>query len=97
MAQDFVGWHTNTGKKESLVAFAPVGAYQQKYLEKGLLDRLFNDRKQGVVPPADPKLMVNVGSEILTATKARVDGVQVIQPTERRLPRQGGRHAAGQG
>ncbi len=51
-----LGWHFNTGRPQSPVAFAGAEQYREKYFRKGLLDSLM---KTGL-PPKDPAEPVKI-------------------------------------
>ncbi len=54
--EQHLGWHFNTGRPESPVAFAGAAQYREKYFRKGLLDSLIKTGLPPKVPDEAAKL-----------------------------------------
>jgi WD40 repeat protein len=85
-----LGWHINTGKADAPTSFAKADQYRKEYYKAGLLKFLvaraslapaledFKKAEEAKLPP-DPRVLVQVGNELLEARDTNKQGVIPVQ------------------
>jgi WD40 repeat protein len=92
-AEQYLGWHINTGKPEAPTSFAKAAEYRGKYYKEGLLKHLvaraalapalqdLKKEEEAKLPP-DPRVLVQLGDEVLDPTRADSDGLIPVRPRQ---------------